>query len=148
MSEKLAHQRALDFVLEALEAAGLRAEAAPQGLPADAVIAGRAGRSVLVRILVRAGPHQRGGTGALGLHWMLRETPAEFVALVDLSRRQGWLLPTADFEERARALSGGRFHLDWIVAPLTNRRSKVADEHEFDEYAFERALPKLARRLA
>jgi hypothetical protein len=148
MSEKLLHQRALEFVLSELGHAGLRAEAAPPDLPGDAAIVGRDGRSLLVRILVRAGPHHRGGRGSLGLHWMLRDTPAEFVALVDLSRRLGWLLPTAHFRAQASALSDGRFHLDWIVVPLTGRTSRVPQEGEFERYAFESALPELTRDFA
>ena len=78
---------------------------------------------------------------------MLGDTPAEFVALVDLSRRQGWLLLIDDFRAKAQPLSEGRFHLDWIVVPLGKRKSTAPDEGEFASYAFERALPDLARRL-
>lgn len=143
---------------------GLRAEAPPPDLPGDLLVAGPAGQSVLLRLLAAAAPHHRGGRGSLGLHWMLPDTPADFAAVVDLSRRCGWLIPTADFQARAQPLSGGRFHLDWIVVPLGRTRpnsrsqtgarrspsgkTQVPEEGEFASYAFERALPELARRLA
>ncbi|MCH8994950.1 MAG: hypothetical protein IH959_08310 [Chloroflexi bacterium] len=140
--------RALDFVVEALAGVGLTAEETPPDVPADLLVAGRSGRSAVVRLLAAAAPHHRGGRGSLGLHWMLPDTAAEFVAVVDLSRRQGWLIPTADFRARAQPVSGGRFHLDWIVVPLGRTRARVPDEHEFEEYAFERALAELAHQLA
>ena len=119
-------------MFEALAGVGLRAEAAPP----DILISSPSGRSALVRLLAAAAPHHRGGRGSLGLHWMLPDTPAEFVALVDLSRRQGWLLPIDDFRAKAQPLSEGRFHLDWIVAPLGKRRSRAPDEEEFAPYSF------------
>jgi hypothetical protein len=153
----------LDLVIEALRGVGLRAEAASKDVPADLVVAGPSGRSVLVSVLAAAAPHHRGGRGSLGLHWMLRDTAADFIALVDLSRERGWLIPAADFRARAQPLSDGRFHLDWIVVPLGSMRpdgrpqtgarpgpsgrTPVPDEEEFAPYAYERALPELVRRL-
>ncbi len=138
--------RAREFVVRALARVKLRAEAAPAGLPADLLVEGSCGRAVLVRLLARAAPHHRGGRGSLGLHWMLSDTPAEYVALVDLSRERGWLLPAADYRARAQPVSGDRYHLDWIVVPIGRPRTKVAAEEEFEEYTFERALPLLAGR--
>ena len=88
-------------MFEALAGVGLRAEAAPP----DILISCPSGRSALVRLLAAAAPHHRGGRGSLGLHWMLPDTPAEFVTLVDLSRRQGWLLPIDDFRAKAQPFS-------------------------------------------
>ena len=147
MSDALLHERANRLVIEAMRAAGLAAEPAPRDVPAQVLVATASGRALLVHVLVREAPHRRGGGGNLGLHWMTRDTPADFVALVDLSRRRGWLLPMEDFRTRARPAAGGRFHLDWIVLPLSPTRSRVPDENEFEPYAFETALPELARRL-
>ncbi len=111
------------------------------------MITGASGRSVLVRVLAAAAPHQRGGRGSLGLHWMLSETPADFVAVVDLSRRRSWLVPAADFEVRAQPLPGRRFHLDWIVGERSGTSTPVPGEGEFESYVFARALARLAHDL-
>lgn len=147
MSEAEVHRRAEQFVARALARAGLRTEPAPRELGSGLLAVGESGRSTVVQVLVREGPHRRGGGLNLGMHWMLRPTGAKQVALVDLARRRGWLLPVEEFCARARPVAGGRFHLDWIVARLGRTRTKIADEEEFASFAFERALPALARRL-
>ena len=144
MSDAELHRRAERFVVRALKRARLRAEA----LGGHLLVAVPSGRSTMVRVLMRQGPHRRGGGLNLGLHWMLGATEAEHVALVDLTRRRGWLLPLGEFCSRARPVAGGRFHLDWIVARLGTTRTKIADEAEFAPYAFDESLPQLARRLA
>ena len=125
----------------------LQAEVAPRELGADLLVFGPAGRSAPLRILVREAPHRRGGGANLGLHWLLGATPAQHVALVDLSRQLGWLIPTAEFQAQAAPYRGGRFHLDWIVARMGRTKTRVPDESEFERYLFERTLPELARDL-
>jgi hypothetical protein len=147
MSDALMHQRANQLVIDAMTAAGLSAELAPRDLPAQVVISAPDGTALLIVVLVREGPHARGGGGNVGLHWMTRDTPAAFIACVDLSRGRACLFPIADFRERAQPASGGRLHLDWLVARAASTRVRVADESEFDSYTFERALPELAGRL-
>ena len=125
----------------------LQAEVAPRELGADLLVFAPAGSSTPLRILVAEAPHRRGGGANLGLHWLLGATPAKHVALVDLSRQLGWLLPTAEFQAQASPYRGGRFHLDWIVARMGRSKTRVADEVEFERYLFERTLPVLARDL-
>ncbi len=129
-------RQALEFLIDTLAGGGLRAEAAPNDIAADVIVELSTQRSVSVRLLAAAAPHRRGGRGDLGLHWMLPDTSAEFVALIDISRPRGWLMPAADFRARAQPMAGGRFHLDWIVAPLGKTRSPAPDEEEFAQYAF------------
>jgi hypothetical protein len=107
MSDAPKHERANRPVIEAMRAAGLAAEPAPHDLPAQVAISMPSGRALLVLVLVREAPHRRGEGGNLGLHWMTRDAPADFVALVDLSRGRGWLLPMADFRARARPVARG-----------------------------------------
>lgn len=145
MSSEVIHQQARDFVAQSLAQVGLKAEVAPRELRADVAVFGQDRQQTLIRILVREAPHRRGGGANLGLHWMLSNAPAEYVALVDLSRQFGWLLPTAEFQARARPYRGGRHHLDWIVARMGRTRTRVPDEGEFARYLFERTLPELAR---
>ncbi len=141
------HRRAERFVVRALTRAGLRAEAGPPGLGPSLLVSGPSGRSTIVRVLVREGPHRRGGGANLGMHWMLGPTEAKEIALVDLARRRGWLISARQFRKRARPVAGGRYHLDWIVARLGHTRTTIAGEDEFALHAFERALSMLARRL-
>lgn len=97
------------------------------------------GTSARLRLLAAAAPHRRGGRGSWGLHWMLTDDGEDYVALVDLSREAVWLMPTADFRDRAQPLPGGRFHLDWLVWRLSPR-SQVEDEDAFEQYRLETVL--------
>src|SRR5439155_12162236 len=100
-------------------------ESAPPGFLADLKITRR---SIIqfVKVMGAAAPHHRGGFGSLGLHWMLNQTAADLVSLVDLSRSKVWLLPIENFQSRALSLERGRWHLDWIVLPLRRRPLKPA----------------------
>jgi hypothetical protein len=121
---------------ERLRSSGFEVEAPPPGLNADFKI-GRRRTALLVKVLAAAAPHHRGGSGSLGLHWLLGETAADAIALVDLSRSKVWLLPIEDFQSRALSLTRGRYHLDWIVVLLGNRTPKPPDEDEFACYLLE-----------
>jgi hypothetical protein len=132
-SSSVIRHQAIQLLTERLLSGGYVIEPAPHGFRAD-LLARQAGRSHLIKVLAAAAPHHRGGTGSLGLHWLLTETAADLVALVDLSRSRVWLLATHDFRSKAQALSGGRYHLDWIVVPIGSRRNRVAVEEQFDRY--------------
>ncbi len=146
-SPRVIRQEAARFVTGVLVDTGFRVEPPSPDFPADLLVTGHPRKAFLLKVLAAAAPHHRGGTGSLGLHWMLRDTPADFVALVDLSRSRGWLLPTKDFKERAQALRGGRFHLDWIVVRLGIPRKPVPAEEDFAPYAIEQAVTLLAQDL-
>ena len=130
-------KRGVALVREALARAGLAVATASAGLAAELAIV-RSDGDELVKVLTAAAPHRRGGSGSLGLHWLLGDTAAEVVALVDLSREKAWLMPTAEFRRLAEALTGGRFHLDWIVVPIGRAPLGVAMEAALDAYAIER----------
>jgi hypothetical protein len=126
-------RRALEFAAERLRSTGFVVEDAPPGLRAELLLS-EDRQTYLVKLLATAAPHRLGPRGSIGLHWMLPETPAELVALVDLSRSRLWLLPAADFKRLAQPVSGGRFHLDWIVVHLSNARTRIRDEDYFEAY--------------
>lgn len=125
--------RAARLLTERLTTEGFRVEPAPPDSSVDLLIR-RDGRPLLVKLLTAAAPHHRGGTGSLGLHWMLPETIADRVALVDLSRSLCWMLPSSTFREEAQPLAGGRYHLDWIVVPLGKHSKSIPMEAKFDRF--------------
>jgi hypothetical protein len=129
-------RQAIQLSNERLSSVGFEVENAPPGFRADLKIRRRRA-SFLVKVLAAAAPHHRGGTGSLGLHWMLNETAADDIALVDLSRSKVWLLPSGDFRSKAQPLTGSRYHLDWIVVPLGKAPTKVPGEEEFTCYLLE-----------
>jgi hypothetical protein len=141
-SSQQTRRLAIQFTTDALMRAGFLVEPAPRGFLADLLIR-QPRRSRLVRVLSAAGPHRRGGVGNLGLHWLLNETAADLIALVDLSRSQGWLFTLDDFGTQAKLTMKGSYHLDWIVARPGPNRSQVPDEAAFETRRFEFALHHL-----
>ena len=131
------HRAAEELLRARLEALGIGFEPLPD-LPLGYAMLLPGGQMRVVKVVPRAAPHRRGGRGSLGLHWVLPSDFEEYAALVDLSRETVWLMPSAEFRSRAQPLSGGRWHLDWLVLRLG--RSKVADEAEFERYRLERML--------
>jgi hypothetical protein len=125
-------KEAVQLVTDRLRLASFTVEPAPRGSVAD-LVAKRRRTSHLVKVLAAAAPHRRGGTGSLGLHWMLPESAADLVALVDLSRQSSWLLPASDFKSKAQALAEGRFHLDWLVEGNSGR-TRIPNEEDFHSY--------------
>jgi hypothetical protein len=130
---KARREHAVRLLTDRLTSAGFRVEPGPPDCFVDLLIT-RDGVPLLVKLLAAAAPHHRGGTGSLGLHWMLPETIADRVALVDLARSVCWILPSSTFREEAQPLAGGRHHLDWIVVPLGKPASSVPMETEFDKF--------------
>ena len=142
MSERALHGAAEEMVRARLAAFGIGLEALPDlpagrhGLPLGYAMLLPGGQMRVVKVLPRAAPHRRGRQGNLGMHWMLRSDFEDYVALVDLAREIVWLLPSGEFRSRAAPVTGGRWHLDWLVVRAA--RSRVPDEAEFERYRLER----------
>ena len=93
-------------------------------------------RTIQVKTNLKAKPG--GGTGKEALDWWLREdSPAELVALVDLSGEQIWLMTHAEVEEIAQQRSGGRFHLYMYTDPTVQPRK---DDRPVRHWEFQRFL--------
>jgi hypothetical protein len=120
------------LLTERLTSAGFHVEPARLHPSVDLLIR-QEGMPLLVKLLTGA-PHYRGGTGSLGLHWMLPATIVDRVALVDLARSVCWMLPSSTFREQAQPMAGDRYHLDWIVVPLGKYPKSIPMETEFDRF--------------
>ena len=133
-SSRAIREHATVLLTEWLCSAGYEVEPAPTGLRIDLIIRRQGQNEEMVKVLAAAAPHHRGGTGSLGLHWLLSETAADCVALVDLSRSFCWMIPVSTFKMEAQPLADGRYHLDWIVVPLGKHSNKVPPESKFEEF--------------
>ena len=76
----------------------------------------RRGRALTIQVKTNLRPKPAGGTGRLALDWWLRlDSPAELVALVDLSTERIWMLRHEDLVVTAQQLSQGRLHFYFYV---------------------------------
>jgi hypothetical protein len=83
-----------------------------------------------------------GGKGANALDWWFPDSsPADLIALVDISGGRVWLFPYAIGASLAHQNSNGRHHLYMYVDPNSKARSgKRSHTHKFDEFLLENCL--------
>ena len=78
-----------------------------------------------------------GGKGKAALDWWLSEdTPAQLVALVDLSSQRVWLFAREEIAKLAQQKSSGRFHLYMYTDPTAQpkKTGRLAHVYEFEKY--------------
>lgn len=75
-------------------------------------------RAVTIQVKTNQKPKPAGGKGPAALDWWLVEdSPAELVALVDLATDRTWLFRHSELAEKAQQHSGGRMHFFFYVDP-------------------------------
>ena len=79
----------------------------------------------------------------MALDWWLREdSPADLVALVDLSENRVWLFTHGHFTEVAQQHSKGKYHF-YIYLDENIKTKKVAKLSDFNEFALEKQLSRI-----
>ena len=94
--------------------------------------------SIQVKTNLKAKPS--GGKGKVALDWWIDDdTPAQLVALVDLSTQKVWIVLREELATLAQQRSNGRFHL-YIYTDPTHRPKKqgrLVHIYEFERYLLE-----------
>lgn len=78
-----------------------------------------------------------GGKGKAALDWWIAEgTPAQFVALVDLSSQRVWLFSREEIAALSQQQSNGRFHIYMYTDPTyrPKKSDRPAHVYEFERY--------------
>ncbi len=78
-----------------------------------------------------------GGKGKAALDWWISEnSPAELVALVDLSSEKVWLLTQLELLSHCQQRSNGRAHIYMYTDPSARLRKKdrLGHQHEFENF--------------
>jgi len=67
------------------------------------------------------------------------ETPAEYIALVDISSQRVWLLSKDELGALSQQKSSGRFHLYMYTDPThqPKKTGRLAHVYEFEKYMLE-----------
>lgn len=95
-----------------------------------------------VTIQVKAST-QHGGTGGKYLTWQVKkDCPAEYIAVVDLTRRKLWLIKTEKFNSEAKLTSEGKYKLQWCIRG-SKFRGLNKKEEDFGDYEMDTAIPKV-----
>jgi hypothetical protein len=94
-------------------------------------------RATTIQVKTNDRPKPSGGKGKLALDWWLPEaSPAELIALVDLSELKVWLFTYSEIVESAQQRSGGNLHLYMYTDPSKSPRKdkRPVLEREFSQY--------------
>lgn len=95
-------------------------------------------RALTIQVKTNLRPKRAGGTGRLALDWWLRQdSPAELVALVDLSTNRIWMLQHGELVEAAQQRPQGRLHFYFYVED--DYRPKISNGHFTDYTRFQLA---------
>ena len=90
-------------------------------------------RALTIQVKTNLRPKPSGGTGRLAQDWWLRQdSPAELVALVDLSTNRIWMFRHDELVEAAQQRPQGRLHFYFYVED--GYRPRIANGH-FTDYA-------------
>ena len=96
--------------------------------------------SITIQVKANLKAKPGGGRGKLALDWWVPEdSPADLVALADLSTNRVWLLNMEEISEFAQQHSSGRYHIyryiDPTVKPSKAKRRVFA--YEFEKFLLE-----------
>lgn len=96
-------------------------------------------RAYTIQVKTKERPNQGGGKGKLALDWNLRESsPAELVAVTDLSTDSVWLFTHAEFERFAQQHSEkGMMKLYMYVDETVRTKKEMALVSQFESYRIE-----------
>lgn len=100
--------------------------------------------TIQVKTYLKAKPG--GGKGKPALDWWLpEETPAQLIALVDLSSQRLWMFKKNELPTLAQQRSNGRFHLYMYTDPThrPKKTDRLAHMYEFEKYLFENRAHEL-----
>ena len=102
----------------------------------------KSNRSFTIQVKTKEKPVQGGGAGKLVLSWDLRDdSPAELVAVTDLSTDSVWLFTYAEFEKLAQQHSAkGNLKLYMYVDETVNTKKEIALLSQFEHYRLENRI--------
>lgn len=106
-----------------------------------------AARPITIQVKTNLGPKRGGGKGTPGLDWWLRQdSPAEYVAIVDIESSRVWLLLHSEFEKFAQQRPEGRLHLYFSDAEVRRNRVSMSRASDYEAYLLEARISEIFSR--
>lgn len=97
-------------------------------------------KALTIQVKANEKPKPGGGKGPLALDWWLRTTsPAELVALVDLSESRTWLFSHEEFSALAQQESRGKFHFYMYLEDDVRSINRVRMS-EYEDFRLEKRV--------
>jgi len=99
--------------------------------------------SITIQVKANLKAKPGGGRGKLALDWRVPEdSPADLVALADLSTNRVWLLNMEEISEFAQQHSSGRYHVYMYVDPTVkpSKPKRRVFTYEFEKFLLENRI--------
>lgn len=96
--------------------------------------------AITIQIKSNLKPKPSGGRGKLALDWWIPDdSPAQLIAVTDLSTDKVWLFTLGEVRELAQQHPKGRHHLVMFVDPTMrpNKQGRRLYNYEFEQYRLE-----------
>lgn len=104
----------------------------------------KSAQAVTVQVKTNLKPKPGGGNGKAALDWWVpSNSPANYVALVDLSTQQIWFMSQAELAAHAQQRPAGRLHLYMYTDPSARPRKQgfASYAHEFEGFKLANRVP-------
>jgi hypothetical protein len=127
------------LLLKGIESAQMTTDA---GIDLVAFLPSR-NEAVTIQVKTNLKPKPGGGKGKLSLDWWVPcETPAQLIALVDLSEERVWMLTVKELAEHAQQQSKGQWHI-YLYTVASARAHGSTSLKAFERYLLEGRLVEL-----
>ena len=103
-------------------------------------------KPITIQVKTNLKPKASGGKGKESLDWWIPEdSPAHYVAFVDLKSQLIWLLSHAQVQKLSQQNSKGRNHFFMYVDPTVNpkKADRLIHSYEFEGYLLENQIHKI-----
>lgn len=110
------------------------------------VFSSRKQEAITIQIKTNLKPKPAGGKGKLTLDWWISDnSPAQLIALTDLSTQRIWLFTMSEIHALEMQHPEGRYHVYMTIDPtLQPKRPKGRTfDYEFEQYRLENRFHKL-----
>jgi hypothetical protein len=102
--------------------------------------------AITIQVKTNLKPKPGGGRGKLALDWWIPEdSPAQLIAVIDLSCEKIWLFTLEEVNALAQQHPKGRYHLCMAIDPTMRpiKKGRLLFDYEFEQYRLENRLHKL-----
>lgn len=103
-------------------------------------------KPLTIQVKTNLQPKASGGKGKNALDWWVPEnSPAEYVAFVDLFTQRIWLFSQSEVGKIAQQTSNGRHHLYMYVDPTAkpSKTGRAIHSYEFEKYLLQNRLNEI-----
>lgn len=101
---------------------------------------------ITIQVKANLKPKPSGGSGKVALDWWISEdSPAEYVAFVDLETQKLWLMTLPELKKHAQQNPKGRLHFYMYTDPSAKPRKseRRSYAYEFEAFLLENRVSKL-----